>query len=151
MWNLALQSLKTYLQCHNINGHQTWHGGNLPEEPSKVTWLFYHVLFGHYVKSKALHLHCHHVNGHQTWQVVTYLEGLLPTNSHERALLTYSYRITWATKSFLYPQQNSQWSHKCPKYSSCTLAMLNLGSFSHEGNVAQTINNQCERYFTNET
>ena len=39
MCNLALQPLKIYLRCHNANGHQTWHGGDLPQDSSnhKVT------------------------------------------------------------------------------------------------------------------
>ena len=46
IYNLSLEPLKTYLHCHNIYIHQTWHGDDLPlgTPTSQVTWSFDHVV-----------------------------------------------------------------------------------------------------------
>ena len=47
MWNLALQPLRTlYLDYHDIYGHQTWQGDNLPRgaPTHKVTQTFDHAV-----------------------------------------------------------------------------------------------------------
>ena len=61
---------KTYLGYHNASGHQTWHSGISPQEPSthKVLQLFYNVVLWYHLTNKTLHLHCHKADNHQTWQ-----------------------------------------------------------------------------------
>ena len=93
MCNVSLQPLKTYLRCHNTNGHHTWQGGDLPREPSthKLTLHFYHVVLLYHM-TKNLYIYTAAMLIAAKLRMVTDFEGLLPIKSHD-PLITWSYKI----------------------------------------------------------
>ena len=70
IWNFLLQQVKTlYLHYHNVYGHQTLQGGDLPwgAPHHKSIWPFDHVVLQvHQYKLKPVYLHYHIAYDHKT-------------------------------------------------------------------------------------
>ena len=121
LWSHGLirsgDKLKSYLDYHNVYGHQTWEYGNLPCGllPIKPMAFWSRGLMRSRGKLKSLYLHYHSVYGHQTWKMVIYFDELLLIKSHD-PLITWSYKIKWETKIIisslpqcLWPSNVARW------------------------------------------
>ena len=99
MWNLTLQPQQTsYLHYHNVYGHQTWQGGDLPWGAPTHEIIWPSITWSWEI----------------TWQTKTIISPLLqflwpPSLLRWSliALITRSWKVTWQTKPLYLPYQSA--------------------------------------------
>ena len=106
MWNIALQPLKTlYLHYHNVYGHQTWQGGDLPwgALTHKATWpLGNNVVLQNHVMNWKQNISTARVPmATKLGRMVTYLGGIVSIKSRV-SQVTWSCGIMWLTNENYY-------------------------------------------------
>ena len=112
MWNFPPQQLKIlYLHYHNAYGHRTLKAGDLPRgaRTHKITWLFNHVVLQDYMTNLIPYNSTTRVAMTTILgRMVTYLDGLLPIQSHD-PLIMWSCEIMWQAKTSISPLAHCLW------------------------------------------